>query len=64
MVIASVIFIKYKLYSIYYKTFSEKMNSLHENSSWRSLRKIKMHLLSLDRRCIGRNLENIFKETL
>ena len=45
-----------ELQSIYSKTFSEKMNSLHENYSCRSLRKIKMHLLSLDRRCNGRNI--------
>lgn len=31
MVIALVKHIKYKLYSIYSQTFSEKMNSLHEN---------------------------------
>ena len=60
MVIVLVIYIKYKLYSIYSQSFSEKMKSLHENSSWRSL-KIKMHLLSLDRRCIIKNMKYTYQ---
>lgn len=53
--------IMYKSYSIYSQSFSEKMIFLHERYSWRSLRKIKIHLLSLDRRCNERNLEKFIK---
>lgn len=45
MIIALVIYVKYKSYSIYSQSFSEKMNSLHENSSWISLRKIKFNIV-------------------
>lgn len=38
--------IMYKSYSIYSQSFSEKMNSLHENYSWRSLKNKNAPLIS------------------
>lgn len=38
--------IMYKSYSIYSQSFSEKMNSLHENYLWRSLKNKNAPLIS------------------